>query len=134
MRICLECFELFDPQFLTKESVFEYQPCPLKRCDGHVIHLDELIAPTIILLNQKGYYTLFCCGGHWYENYVSPYIMFEPNCLPPSLPKAFIWDDNTIRYRGTPIHDKPLPVKFKKITKINQDLLEWAEALEEVEE
>ncbi len=31
--------------------------------DGYV-EIDEWIAPTIQVLNQKGYLTKFCCSGH----------------------------------------------------------------------
>jgi hypothetical protein len=35
---------------------------------------DDLIAPVISLLNQKGYKTNFCCAGHPYPNYEEMYL------------------------------------------------------------
>lgn len=40
-------------------------------CDesrGYFFECDELIAPTIQLLNYKGYKTKFCCSGHAYND------------------------------------------------------------------
>lgn len=33
-------------------------------CDASKVEIDVEIAETIKLLNQKGYHTTFCCGGH----------------------------------------------------------------------
>ena len=45
--------------------------------EAPVIEVDELMLPTIMLLNQKGYCTEYCCSGHAYEGYYSPYIVFN---------------------------------------------------------
>jgi len=68
--------------------------------------IDELIAPAIQVLNQKGYTTKYCCSGHplkdWlmrtskteegYEKSMAPirsYIAFADGITLPSLPPGF---------------------------------------------
>jgi len=68
--------------------------------------IDELIAPTIQVLNQKGYTTRFCCSGHpvgenltrttkneegYYKTlvYFASYIVFEEGITLPSVPPEF---------------------------------------------
>ncbi|MBE6570055.1 MAG: hypothetical protein E7658_07575 [Ruminococcaceae bacterium] len=70
------------------------------------VAIDELIAPTIQVLNQKGYTTMFCCSGHPLEEeltrttkteegyyktlaYFASYIVFEEGITLPSVPPDF---------------------------------------------
>lgn len=79
--------------------------------DGYV-EIDELIAPTIQILNRKGYKTTHCCSGHpltdwlWNEgkekyrksqNLPSSYISFEEGITLPILPPGFVIDDSENR-------------------------------------
>lgn len=67
--LCLNCFEIYK---------FPSESCPKASCHGFVIEVDDLMLPTIMLLNQKGYPTEFCCSGHvdgCKECY--PYITFD---------------------------------------------------------
>lgn len=64
--LCLDCFEVYD-------ILLKY--CPKKSCQGKMVEVDELMLPTIILLNQKGYITEYCCSGHINDCY--PYILFD---------------------------------------------------------
>src|SRR5699024_5601752 len=101
-----------------------------------VVELDELIAPTIILLNQKGYFTKYCCSGHWYENVCSPYIYFEsgfePVCEPP---KDFTWefierDDGNTIIRAEYDGDKnDIIMKYHWVYWVNDNLYKWADNL-----
>jgi hypothetical protein len=58
-----------------------------KKLEKGVICCDTNIATIVLLLNKKGYKTLYSCGGHYDENIdgtgdkhlVAPYIIFEPN-------------------------------------------------------
>jgi hypothetical protein len=68
MKVCNICFE--------------------KDCtDNHgssgkqIVEIDDEILDTIKLLNQKGYATMFCCGGHIRKEWVSAemYIVFTPS-------------------------------------------------------
>ena len=70
------------------------------------VEIDELIAPTIQVLNQKGYTTRFCCSGHplaealtrtskteegYYKScgYLRSYIAFGEGIALPSMPPNF---------------------------------------------
>lgn len=71
--LCLECNE-------TYKMSLDY--CPKTSCNGVIIEVDELMLPIIMLLNNKGYITEFCCSGHICEqdNRCYPYITFD-SCL-----------------------------------------------------
>lgn len=40
---------------------------------------DDKIVDSIILLNEKGYETKFCCSGHNDDDVLAPYVSFDPN-------------------------------------------------------
>ncbi|MBQ4590539.1 MAG: hypothetical protein IJP32_12655 [Clostridia bacterium] len=118
------------------------------------IDIDEWIAPTIQVLNQKGYTTRFCCSGHplndnwlfidtskekgYYEsgNFVRSYIMFEEGITLPSLPHDFTSTQNTSAPRPRLVIEKDHPVtsaaenqffeKARRILETMKDLYEWA--------
>lgn len=137
MHVCMECYEPFDKRFLSPIDYEEYV-CPRNNCQGDVVELDELIAPTIILLNQKGYITKYCCSGHWYEKYATPYIYFYNECTPESeytLPSEFKWDDNkeernTLRARYEPNENE---TKYDWVIRVNKELYKWARELPEID-
>ena len=124
------------------------------------IDVDELIAPTIQILNQKGYTTRFCCSGHpltghwlWrdagaeegYRKAGAPlmsYIAFEEGITLPSLPPGFV---ERPRYGGNPrlVIEKDHPItsaaenqffaKAQRILETMKELYEWALELPDFE-
>ena len=54
--------------FINKKDfsiISDYLPYnDLKPTPEDYFECDDMIAPTISLLNRKGYKTCFCCGGH----------------------------------------------------------------------
>ena len=66
--VCLECNEIYTEKMGR---------CPKASCCGEVVEVDELMIPTIIALNEKGYVTDYCCSGHFYDKRSTPYIMFS---------------------------------------------------------
>ena len=46
--------------------------------DGYV-EIDELIAPTIQVLNRKGYITTGCCSGHSLKDTITAITSYSPN-------------------------------------------------------
>jgi len=50
--------------------------------------IDDLIAPSVQILNRKGYITAGCCSGHWYTRGISEsYVMFEEGVSLQGLPE-----------------------------------------------
>lgn len=78
---CSCCDHVFDShRTALNENYIErgMNSCPTPGCDGELVHVDELMLPTIRRLNKLGYCTKFCCSGHVNEGgYQSPYIKFE---------------------------------------------------------
>lgn len=134
MHVCMECYEFYDEKFLMNFSGEIL--CPKTNCEGDVIELDELIAPTILLLNQKGYMTKYCCSGHWYDYILSPYIFFYDDYIPDTIPTSFKWDDHkegvkhTIRAR---YDEDGSESRYDFVIRVNRELYEWAEGLPEME-
>jgi hypothetical protein len=144
VNVCLECFEMYDNHTFSDDPRTIHDDgekmCPKVSCNGSVIELDELIAPTIIELNKKGYRTAFCCSGHFYENRITTYIAFADEAfMPDSEPDgAFEWDENSrlpvLRYTGagdTDFRDIDMETKYHRIIHSNQILLYWAKSLDE---
>lgn len=133
IKFCLECGEVYDVgSSFDKSGNIEF--CPKASCYGEIIEVDDLMLPTIKILNEKGYYTRYCCSGHYTQNGGDNcYIMFEDEVKFSSLPKGFKYDKgaikNTIR-RNFKSEDYEL---FKEINLCANELLEWAIGLEEVE-
>lgn len=67
--VCMDCYEVY-------HCPFDW--CPKASCDGQmVVEIDDLMIPIIIMLNQKGYITQFCCSGHMYDSSMGGYILFD---------------------------------------------------------
>lgn len=157
IKVCNKCFRLFKCNTFKKvNNIYQptnsYSKCGNKKCSGELFGVDELIAPSIILLNKKGYRTKFCCSGHiapdevviFCEKYkkhyrnegIDSYITFEKNIKLPNLPKGYKFDNdnenpelnNTIRKNFN--HRKNPKNLLKDIIDNSILLLEWVENLE----
>lgn len=78
-RICLNCFTEFSSD-ISRLSINDpgadgFIPCPISGCGGEVIEVDDLLAPVVMELNKKGYYTTSSCAGHINSGYA--YIEFD---------------------------------------------------------
>lgn len=118
--------------------------------DGYA-DIDELIAPAIQVLNQKGYTTRFCCSGHplddllvrdsgeelgYYKagNPLNSYITFAEGITLPSLPPDFQAEENphssrlVIRkwYVIECAEDNDFFEKSRRILETMKQLYEWA--------
>ena len=68
MKMCTECFELFD------DSIVE-DYCPRHKCDGDLVTVDSEIAWLIAELNKElavnclPIRTIYCCSGHHPDDY-----------------------------------------------------------------
>ena len=111
-KLCLDCYKTYDQDYykeIKKDKIKKYKriKCINKKCNkNNFIEIDELMIPTIIELNKKGYKTEFCCSGHINPKsyYIEmPYLLFnsEINNIP-NLP--INWLDFSLDYK--PIHIK----------------------------
>lgn len=131
---CLCCGEIYiDPPRRFIDDYGEYI-CPKAYCDGSVIEVDELILPVIAELNCKGYYTEYCCSGHYYERNINSYIMFQEGITLPFLPDGWELDACLLKETGKYCIRFIDKCKKMKMTAINfftinsamNDLLAWA--------
>ena len=137
MLICTTCWQPFSG---CEGTLHEGQPCPKIECTGELADIDELLVPAIILLNEKGYYTKFCCAGHFFGGASEDaYIFFEDfvdKSFLTTLPTGFEIDED--QGRGITIRCK-LKAKgqralHRKVIKAALDVLEWAEKLPPIPE
>lgn len=131
--LCLKCYETYTTLF---------QNCPKTSCYGYVIEVDDLMLPTIMLLNQKGYYTKFCCSGHTYDKDCYPYVAFDSflnemlnenefNELFKELPKPWYIENNIpdMRTLRCKIKDDDMIKMQKLICDANLKLLDFVHTL-----
>ena len=130
-HICLDCYNVFN---------IKSERCPIAKCGGEIIEVDELFVDTIIILNQKGYYTKYCCSGHTYKTDNS-YIYFHNFVKLPYLPEGYRYDEDIYPF----IKEQKEYVKQNVIRNIftekdkykyqngilrnAQNVLEWAQSL-----
>lgn len=126
------------------DKIFHEYLCGEDGCGGGVYLIDELILPSVIELNKKGYKTKFSCSGHiWDEDgekdkIYGTYIVFKNTGELPNPPKSFHYkavpqDGNIGMYLNDKrIHDNDNIEKvYKRLLDINHELLLWVKNLEE---
>lgn len=134
MRVCSRCWG-------TRLSGYSFQMelglC--RRCgkqDGFttVIEIDDLLAPSIIALNKKGYVTNFCCSGHLNKH--SSYIWFNhivPRAAFPNFPEGYKADPKNQYTRGVCIRRFFIAQnqndRYRLQVQSSLDVLRWAESL-----
>lgn len=131
--MCTGCFEVKKFYEVIPYEGKPYHPYKVGACEcgGNVCEVDELILPTIIELNRKGWTTKFCCSGHMNEGHICTYIYFEE--LPPNLPTGFevrSHSDTAIYYKMDRVNLRGLE-GFERLLRINRNLYSWATRLPE---
>ena len=131
MYMCLDCYEIYDRHLIKPNPYDDYTFCPKSNCIGNIIEVDELLIPTIRILNQKGYYTKACCSGHYYGQHSNGYIMFEEDIDIPSLPCGWTKEifANHVTIRSSRKYNKPTIKNFKQICDNAKILVDWALSL-----
>ena len=112
--------------------------------NGELVEIDELILPTIQLLNGKGYITQCCCSGHIYEDVIDTYISFNYDELSLTLPIGFVLEDDkyyAVNYKPFKKPQGSICIrkerkenlsqleKYKEVFEANIELLKWAKKL-----
>jgi hypothetical protein len=131
--LCMGCYEVYDR---------DLGRCPKRDCDAQVVEIDELMLPTIKILNEKGYITDFCCSGHIYDNGGGAYILFdelltefleekEINYLKNNLPKGWTFEIESLdricfRYR---VNNNNVLATYEEIFQANLSMLRFVEEL-----
>lgn len=137
--MCMNCYEVYDKDKIKADYCYDNIWCPKSNCVGNLIEIDELMIPTIKILNQKGYFTRFCCSGHYYDQHPNGYIMFEEGIEIPNIPKDWNKEmhNDCVIIRST-IPDgsgkRPTIKDFKKICDNAKILVDWANKLPDNEE
>lgn len=96
MRLCKKCIgtlNLDNTDIYLEQKADDESPssCPVCGSTESFVNIDDIIAPIITALWEKGYNTVACCGGHQPSNKLLPghyhkmYITFDlENCAHPS--------------------------------------------------
>lgn len=138
--VCLECWEVY-----YNEQDF----CPKRSCHGSpVAEIDELMLPTIKILNEKGYSTTNCCAGHVYDDCCYPYIAFheylrqdileddELKEIFSNLPEGWELEIDDERWSfclRNHIPESDMIIMYENIAKANLALLKYVEKLPDIE-
>jgi len=97
-KLCLKCYNVYDYN-VKLQICGNYMFCPSACCIGNVVEIDDNIIDVIILLNQKGYKTEYCCSGHTYDiSRPRIYIKFIYPYKLDDLPNDFNYKDKTLEY------------------------------------
>ena len=134
MLVCMYCGETYDKSKVSFYEDNEWNQCPKNNCDGYLLDIDEEILPQIILLNNKGYSTQYCCQGHMDSSVTRLYILFENIYYFDDLPNGFVEEDTTgsrtcISFEPT---SKNKRIKYNELTKARIDLYNWINQLEDI--
>ena len=134
--LCLDCGEVYNSFGLNINELFDEIWCPKTNCCGTLIEVDELLIPTIKILNNKGYITKFCCSGHYTGQHPRAYITFYEGIDVPSIPNGFKKEmfNNCVCIETTLPFRKPTIGDFYKICDNAKTLLKWADNLPYYEE
>lgn len=148
---CLDCQRSFEDYRVERAG----GQCPDCNKPDKLVEVDDMIAHTIIKLNNKGYWTQFCCSGHVsdvdYDPFARTYIMFDDSVFRHIDSKQFFRDLPVTMYVQDPwvhpIHGAdPRPIirpkqyicrnvedKIAHVARINIDLHRWAKNLPTLE-
>lgn len=143
--LCLKCFNTYSDFVGNGRDIFsikyddnkEWISCPNTKCVGQIIEVDELMLPIIKILNQKGYYTKFCCSGHSYNEVSQCYIMFEKDIELSNAPNGYFFEKFTSGInKDCIIIEKIFEGSeykiFKDINKNANQLLMWVKKLKNI--
>ena len=121
--LCTSCNNVFDSNYIEfKKDINKDNICPINGCSGIPFQIDELMIEPIKGLNNKGYYTLFCCSGHIYDR-GNPYIKFYESI--DSAPESWYIDYTNNSIRHNLISEINTKERVLELADINTKLMEW---------
>ncbi|XMB85858.1 hypothetical protein RJG79_10675 [Mycoplasmatota bacterium WC44] len=137
MLVCFDCNDVYDKEktYFNRE-IRDWNQCPKTICNGALEEIDELMIPTIIELNRKGYVTRSCCSGHLYDSCPQVFIMFGNDYAPVTAPKGFSLKIG--RYGIIVEVEKKLEkieddfILYQRILELNKILYQWSLSLDEI--
>jgi hypothetical protein len=129
---------------MHKETFDIYTSDQYTTPDGYIL-IDDLIAPSIQILNRKGYITEWCCSGHSlkecfiidgeFGKYLkanaepSSYISFKAGISLPTLPHGFVEDPVSISNRISNLVIRKWRYDGNDFYEISRNILETMEQL-----
>lgn len=118
--VCPNCFRKL-PECTCEDAMPPYK----------LIWIDLAIQDHVRILNEKGYYTKFCCEGHDENDYMD--VMFKTRCEPPidNLPDGFKYNKKWNRIESDKYKD--LDGGYESKEKYLDSLLAWCNELPEKE-
>ncbi|XMB85886.1 hypothetical protein RJG79_10825 [Mycoplasmatota bacterium WC44] len=136
MLVCFDCHDVFDKEKTYYNRVMrDWNQCPRTICNGALEEIDELMIPTIISLNKKGYITLHCCSGHMFDGCPQVYIKFDNDNAPVIPPDGFSLKSDkygttveTVTSLSNIEDDYEL---YEKIVDLSKILYQWSLSLDE---
>ncbi len=90
MLVCKACWDVYD-YTVGEGTILDH--CPKMKCMGNELDdIDEAILPTIMVLQQKGYFAEHCSSCHFYDfgTALTPtcFIVFDEQVKPEDFPEA----------------------------------------------
>lgn len=139
---CLKCGEIYKSNIdktkidMKKDDTnVNYIFCPKLSCIGEVIEVDDIFLPIIKTLNNKGYYTSYCCSGHIGDNHIDSYIAFDKTIQGLlTIPKGYKEEKDDDKYCIRKDYDSNLSESetHRQILENAMETLQWAEGLEDI--
>lgn len=80
MIVCNRCTTLFEStqgvEPFGLQHRMRYKICPIRGCMGALVDIDDPLVHVLILFWQSRFETFFSCSGHFYEEKMTPYVVF----------------------------------------------------------
>lgn len=120
--------------YVCSDCFYQLPECTCECGNFTLIQIDEALQYAVRALNEKGWFTKYCCEGHIKEGdkKESSYIYFEDRYFPPSIPTGWKKEKNGIYayYKsGSKFPEKRLKQLAEQKAQAIQALNEWADSL-----
>lgn len=147
--MCVTCWKLKDeckcfcPPFKIDSYETEQEAIKLNKDNlpyQQIEDIDDLMYPTLCILNSKGYETAFSCSGHPDDTSFDVYILFKKiykfDTIPVDFKASIDMEHSVIRFRLTRtelLKRQKRRLLAPLIDKLNNELLEWTNNLPSID-